>query len=205
MRTAYRYPIKDEVSFKRQLLLWAQDYGEVAWLDSNSHHDRYSKLEGILAVGAATSIKAEPKRAFIKLREFIDLAEDWVFGYLSYDLKNDLENLSSTRYDGLGFPDLYFFVPKKIIRIEDGFADFLYLPALHKEILTDIEEINSQKEGLISPTHNPIRIRMRMFKETYYDKVRRLLQHIHRGDIYEVNFCQEFYAQETDIDPVGIY
>jgi para-aminobenzoate synthetase component 1 len=205
LRKAFRYPIKDEETFKQHLLFWAQKYDDVVWLDSNNHQDLYGGVNGILAIGAANFVKSESEGAFAKLREFIDLADDWVFGYLSYDLKNDLENLSSDRYDGLGFPDLYFFLPKKIIRLKEGIAEFLYLPALHDEILTDIEEINSHNRDLIPQRHQPIGIRMRMFKDTYYDKVRRLLEHIQRGDIYEVNFCQEFYAQETDIDPASIY
>ena len=32
-----------------------------------------------------------------------------------------------------------------------------------------------------------------------------MLAHIHRGDIYEANFCQEFYAENTTINPLEIY
>ena len=29
--------------------------------------------------------------------------------------------------------------------------------------------------------------------------------HIHRGDIYEMNYCMEFYAEEVEIDPYETY
>ena len=32
-----------------------------------------------------------------------------------------------------------------------------------------------------------------------------MLAHIHRGDIYEANFCQEFYAENTEINPLETY
>ena len=32
-----------------------------------------------------------------------------------------------------------------------------------------------------------------------------MLAHIHRGDIYEANFCQEFYAETAYIDPLETY
>jgi para-aminobenzoate synthetase component 1 len=32
-----------------------------------------------------------------------------------------------------------------------------------------------------------------------------LRQHILRGDCYEINFCQEFFAEGTEIDPLYIY
>ncbi|MGB5691481.1 MAG: chorismate-binding protein [Flavobacteriaceae bacterium] len=205
MRTAYHYRIKDKSAFKRRLLLWAQRYNEVVWLDSNDHKDIYGSKDGILAVGAASSIQYQAKGAFLKLKEFIDQTEDWIFGYLSYDLKNDLEDLSSNGYDGLGFPDLYFFQPKKIIRIKDQMAEFLYLSSCQEEVLDDIEKINSNDKEAVPATHDPIKIRMRMFKETYYHKVGQMLKHIQRGNIYEANFCQEFYAQQTIIDPVTAY
>ena len=32
-----------------------------------------------------------------------------------------------------------------------------------------------------------------------------MLEHIQRGDIYEANFCMEFYAENAKIDPLEIY
>lgn len=32
-----------------------------------------------------------------------------------------------------------------------------------------------------------------------------ILEHIKRGDIYEVNFCQEFYAENATINPAAVY
>ena len=31
------------------------------------------------------------------------------------------------------------------------------------------------------------------------------LEHIHRGDIYEANFCQEFYAKDCEIEPYHVF
>ena len=36
-------------------------------------------------------------------------------------------------------------------------------------------------------------------------KLNKILKHIQRGDIYETNFCQEFYAENTTIDPLETY
>ncbi|WGU70869.1 hypothetical protein QIU18_02025 [Capnocytophaga canimorsus] len=30
-------------------------------------------------------------------------------------------------------------------------------------------------------------------------------KHIARGDIYEANFCQEYYIQNIDIEPLFVY
>src|SRR5690606_12846675 len=45
----------------------------------------------------------------------------------------------------------------------------------------------------------------RILKDQYLDKVEEMLRHIHRGDIYEANFCQEFFAEGIAIDPVEVF
>ena len=52
---------------------------------------------------------------------------------------------------------------------------------------------------------NNIKIKLRIHKDDYFEKVTTMLSHIHRGDIYEANFCQEFYAEETVINPLETY
>ncbi|MBK5269686.1 MAG: anthranilate synthase component I family protein, partial [Bacteroidia bacterium] len=45
----------------------------------------------------------------------------------------------------------------------------------------------------------------RISKEKYISVVRQLKQHILRGDCYEINYCQEFFAEHSVIDPVAVY
>jgi len=54
-------------------------------------------------------------------------------------------------------------------------------------------------------TSNNIRIKLRTSKDDYFSRIKALLAHIHRGDIYEANFCQEFYAENTTIDVLKVY
>src|SRR5690606_18296403 len=50
-----------------------------------------------------------------------------------------------------------------------------------------------------------IKIKLRIAKDQYFERVKNLLAHIHRGDIYEANFCQEFYAENAVINPLDTY
>ncbi|HTM93073.1 MAG TPA: anthranilate synthase component I family protein, partial [Flavisolibacter sp.] len=50
-----------------------------------------------------------------------------------------------------------------------------------------------------------ISIQQKLSKEEYIQTIRQLQQHIVRGDCYEINFCQEFFAEEAVIDPVSIF
>lgn len=56
--------------------------------------------------------------------------------------------------------------------------------------------------GSPSPQLN---ISSRFSRSEYVERVGQLKQHILRGDCYEVNFCQEFYAEQADIEPSKLY
>ena len=46
--------------------------------------------------------------------------QDWLFGFLNYDLKNEIEpNLEYTKIDNIQNPILHFFVPKYLVKIEN--------------------------------------------------------------------------------------
>ena len=94
-------------------MFWSQQFDDAVWLDSNTYTKDYSSYDAVLAVDALTSMQTDYYESFEKLKEYQSLTSDWIFGYLTYDLKNDVENLQSNNYDGLHFPDLYFFQPKK--------------------------------------------------------------------------------------------
>ncbi|MCM4153646.1 anthranilate synthase component I family protein [Arenibacter sp. N53] len=207
MRKKVSFKVSDIITFKRSLLHWSQQYYEVVWLDSNGHKSKYSSFDGVLAVDALTSIVTDTQNAFEDLRTYQSNAKDWIFGYLSYDLKNDTERLTSANVDGLNFPELYFFQPKKLIMIEETEVTFHYLNMVADEIEIDFESISNIKDTISSvlEVESNIRIKLRIFKDDYFSRVGRMLNHIHRGDIYEANFCQEFYAENTGIDPLRTY
>lgn len=193
---------------KLKLLQWARNYREVIWLDSNLHSREHSKYQAILAVDAFTSIQTDYHDAFNTLNEYQTLTQDWLFGYLTYDLKNDVERLYSKNHDGLDFPDLYFFQPKKIFLFSEEEIEICYLHFVADELDTDWQEILDQtlpETNDFSEEKSPIKIRLRTSKDSYFRKVDQVLQHINRGDIYEANFCQEFYSENVQLDPIGTY
>ena len=205
LRTKQFYNPENPVAFKAQLQLWAQQFDDVLWLDSNQHEQKYGSFEAILAVDAFTSIQTDYYDAFEQLKDYQTTTKDWIFGYLSYDLKNTVEDLRSDNFDGLGFPDLYFFQPKKIFLIKKGQIEIRYLNLVSDEIERDLNDINVIEKAQTISKQDPIKIHLRIHKDGYFEKLQSLLQHIHRGDIYEANFCQEFYAEDTEIDPIEIY
>ena len=253
MRTTREYTLENPKKFKQQLLSWSSQFSELAWLDSNDYPRQEAAFDAILAAQAFTLIKTDYHDAFEKLKEYQETIADWIFGYLSYDLKNDVEELNSNNYDGLEFPDLYFFQPAKLIQIVNDKAVFHYLKMVDDEMDSDFEEIGLVESGerreespdlvesgerreksqgvekedrgqraedrrvesgekrvestdageAVSGYVN--RIVPRISKEQYLEKVNKMLSYIHRGDIYEANFCQEFFAENREIEPMQVF
>lgn len=208
MRTNISKYISNVALFKEQLLYWSNQFREVVVLDSsieNNENQLYKSYDLIVAVEAFTSIQTDYEKAFEDLYQYQSKANDWLFGYLSYDLKNDVEHLTSQNFDGLDFPDLYFFQPKKIFLLKGNNLEIQYLNMCDDEVDFDFEEITQSQKSKGESQKAAINIEQRISKENYLKKVEKMLSHIHRGDIYEANFCMEFFAEEVNIQPETIY
>ncbi|MET1055752.1 MAG: anthranilate synthase component I family protein [Pedobacter sp.] len=186
------------LTFKQQALLWANQFQVCCCLDSNGYSDPYSRYDFLVAAGAAQELQSSAGNAFSELKAFHDAHQNWLFGMLSHDLKNELEELSSAHTDQLGFPDLFFFVPEYLIGIKDGVPAMLIGPA---ELLESISKTEYPATSLNSIPF----VKSRMDKSAYLQKVEKLRTAIALGDIYEVTFCQEFFAENAAIDPYQVY
>ena len=199
---------RNSSDFKQKALQWAQQFEEVVFLESNTDYQiskqQYQDYDAVLAIGAQNSISTDYNNAFQKLKKFQNQYQDFIFGHLNYDLKNDVEALSSSHDDHIGFSDLYFFQPKKILLWKNNQVELLYLSHYKDEIEPDLKAINEHLLIQNSGSED-LEISLKISKESYFNKVSNILEHIHRGDIYEVNFCQEFYANNVLIDPISVY
>jgi para-aminobenzoate synthetase component I len=205
LRTSISKQIDNPTEFKQQLLLWTNQFREVVFLDSNNYNQNYSSYDCVLAVDAFTSIKTDFHNAFEDLHQYQSTTKDWLFGYLSYDLKNDVEDLKSNNFDGLQFPDLFFFQPKKLFLLKGNTLKIQYLNMCDDEFETDFDAICKSIETSNFQLPTSILIKQRISKKNYIAKVSKMLEHIHRGNIYEANFCMEFYAENVQINPLEIY
>jgi len=93
-----------------KVLQWIRRHtGTAVFLNSNGYgHDQYSGLPWAFAFGAADLFAGPFRNTFQELRDFADSHNDWLFGFLSYELKNQLENLNSENPDPMGMPCPFF-------------------------------------------------------------------------------------------------
>lgn len=130
----------------------------------------------------------------------------WQFGFVSYDYKNQIESqLNSNNTDHIQFAEKHFFSPELLFEIKDNevviyYETTIYTAAQVAELFNEIVAIE-----LETSTNQNIKITPRLTKAAYLEKVKALQQHIQLGDIYEVNFCQEFYAEQVQINPINLY
>ena len=201
MRVSEFYTIDNPSLFKEQLLYWAQQFREVAFLDSNNYPQAYSSYDCLLAVDAFTLLQTDYDNAFEDLKQYQQTTKDWLFGYLSYDLKNDSERLQSNNFDGLDFPDLFFFQPKKIFLLKGNQLETRYLHLCDDELQEDYHDITTVVPQQ-STASDSVMVQARIDQKKYLEQVQKMQEYIHKGDIYEANFCMEFYAENATIQPL---
>lgn len=184
------------------MLNWCNRFNICCFLDNHNYHLSHHSVECLAAAGAHRSVTASAGNAFSVLRDFQRQQSDWLFGHLGYDLKNETEQLTSRNPDRIGFPDLFFFVPQVILQLNDQLLTIGSLNDDHEHIL---EQITSADTRPAHFTNAITDIRHRYTRDEYIAVVDRLQQHILRGDCYEINFCQEFFADNVSIDPLSFY
>ncbi len=212
MRSTLEFSVEDSTHFKSMLLNWSAQFNKVCLLNSNTtslapnSQLQFASYDFLLAVDAVEELSFEKGKAFAELKQFYAAKKDWLFGYLGYDLKNETELLVSENEDQLRFPEMHFFQPRYVFRISGAQVQLDYLPEIttKAEIKELLEEINnytpSSKETVKAPS-----IQAKVSRENYLQSVSEIKKHIQRGDIYEMNYCVEFFAQPKQLNPIAVY
>ncbi len=195
------YPIHDFLKLKFKILNFGKKFGIFCFLD-NHEYDFNKSYECIAGAGCIRSFFSNETNWIQQLNQFLKEDKEWLFGHVSYDVKDEIEDLTSSNYDGIQFPDLHFFVPEIVFivtknKLQIGVYQTHDTDAIFHEI---INSKNTEDFFYKSPD-----LKNRFTKNEYVDTVKKLQQHILRGDCYEINFCQEFYSDVAVINPVEVY
>jgi para-aminobenzoate synthetase component 1 len=181
---SFTFKIKDRAVLQEYLINHFKGEKYVFFFNSNNENEK-----NILAVSNSEKIEEN----------------NWKIGFVSYDYKNNIEELTSNHTDNIGFDEEFFFTPELLFQISENTIEVLYNEAIYAEekILEIVNEVGNSK--IITSSNIAIKTQPKITKQTYLDNVEHLKSHIQQGDIYEINYCQEFYANEVEINPIELY
>jgi para-aminobenzoate synthetase component I len=175
-----------------------QKESSLVLLDGNTSNE--DSFEWIVAAGAASHCTTNHINAFDKLQEFIDTHKDWAFGSMTYDLKNGIENLNSIHSDGIKAPALHFFIPKYLFIFKSNELEIRHHISQEPFNL----DLLSHSFSIAGTGFNSV-IKPKESKSEYIANVNQIKKHIQAGDVYEMNYCQEFYATNSELNPLAVF
>jgi para-aminobenzoate synthetase component 1 len=135
------------------------------------------------------------------------------FGYLAYDLKDDLETLPRTSVDDLGLPQICLYTPSAVLVHDTREAiTRLHVPLRQRQrrdIAPDVSRWFKQRLEGRPPTAGSFRGDPAGFVSTfrrpeYLEAVARIRDYIAAGDVYQVNMSQRF-AMDFSGDPFSLF
>jgi para-aminobenzoate synthetase component I len=191
------YTITEIQEFKSKMLSWMKQFNIFCFLDNHGYKLNHSTFDCLLAAGVKSDIETEN---LIELDIFLQKHQSWAFGHFSYELKNPIHHFSAGKKDRIGFPLLYFFIPATLILVK-GNSVTIHSAAPQK-IMDEILTCSADSIEFNKPS---IQLQSEYSCKQYLDKISKLKEHIQRGDCYELNFCQEFFAEKVDVDPFALY
>jgi para-aminobenzoate synthetase component 1 len=177
------------------MLSWVSRFDIFCFLDNQNYDLSPHRYDCLLGAGYSNGLNWED------LNRSDDLLQrgEWYFGHLAYDLKNSIYGFPSSRADKIGFSDFHFFHPRITMALS---GNQLTIWADDPGIV--YEELQNEKD-IHSFIRNHIKIKQQYTKSEYLEKIEKLRAHILLGDCYEINFCQEFYAEDVSISAVTVF
>ncbi|MEO7266128.1 MAG: anthranilate synthase component I family protein [Ferruginibacter sp.] len=183
------------------MLNWANQFNIFCFLDSHSYAQQPASFDYILAAGSLQRISLSEPGAFEHLQKVHESSPCWLFGHLGYELKNQSFPSYNNKPDRIGFGKGHFFEPEFILRVKNNIVEIL---SHHMPCEKIFNLVNDSKVVVEKIFVNPV-IQQGMSKDKYLQTIETLRSHIQRGDCYEINYCQEFFANDTHLDPIKIY
>jgi para-aminobenzoate synthetase component I len=186
--------------FRLKALAWAEQFTFAAYYHHNSITYPYQGFDHLLAVSDKSQLSINQEEAFADLRKMIK-RNNPLFGYLTYDLKNQIEKLGSNNSDNINFPPIFFFSPEAYLSFKIDKVTIYSISDNGNSILKSILSMVTPKAE--KPLN--LEIDQRVTPERYKENVHKIKHHILEGDVYEMNYCIEFYSQQADINPLPLY
>ena len=182
--------------FRARALSWAAGFEHCAYFEPNDLPYPHGPFERLLAVAEADAAASHSLDGLPAGGQSAASAPQ--VGFVTYDVKNDIEALTSQNHDGFNWPKLHFFTPQTWLRWREGTVE------IHGLVEGVLGQILAQAVPLVPAPQVPI-MRPRMAKADYLRAVAAIREDILNGEVYELNLCQEFYAENVDLAPEDVF
>lgn len=227
-RNQQSFPIQNVQVLKQQVLAWLRQFKEFAFLDSNDYYQRkqsphhlhetqfnkrlqgkaslpqppflhYHRYDWLIGAGCRKKAMLPQGQTFQALQQFLDAQQDWVMGHFGYHLNKETEGTKDANQQTVAFRDAHFFVPEHLLELRGStltIHTFAEPETVYQEIRQCILKCGTPTIAQLHP---------RVRREEYLEVVQRIREHIREGDVYEMNYCVEFFAEEAHLDPFILY
>lgn len=195
------FAIANFANYKQQMLSWANQFNICCFLDNHQYASPHHSVECLLAVKPLQQFSAN-NNGLVGLKKFINSSNSWFFGHVNYDVKNEIFKTTSNHENNIQFPEIFFFIPEIVIELTTSLVTITSYTVQPTTIHEAIHAINitTATANFKKPNLQP-----KISKENYLETIKQLQKHIQRGDCYEINFCQEFFAENAVINPLHLY
>ena len=185
-------------NFKQKMLNWANQFNIFCFLDNNKYNFNEPAFECMLAVGCSSSYSFTGKSDAENLQSFYNKNPTWLFGNFGYNAFSTAYT-KQTEVDAFG--QGFFFEPEIIIKVSGDKVEVIKTNIDENLLIATIEKFQCKKNNTVQK----INAQPLFTKEKYIAKIKKVQEHIARGDCYEINFCQKFEAINATISPIDTY
>lgn len=206
LKGAIPYSISELQLKTEQVFQWLQNFDYSAFYSSNDMFDAFPephRVKWLACAGAETMLTSRTH----KPKELTTLlADEFHFGYLSYDLKNSYEELQSANPAFLSFPDFCFVKPDYVLLLDTN--DRLWVKGNSK--ITEYDLLQQIKatpldQGIRNSNREIVEMKPDKSDDSYLRDVKTVINHIREGDVYEMNLCRLYSGYAPQFNAADLW
>jgi para-aminobenzoate synthetase component 1 len=182
-----------------QILNWAEQQTCFLFLNGNDYRTFHGAFPQMIFAGQKTTIKSY-ENSFAKLEALLG-QKDWIYGFFSYDLKNEIEALESKNPATIQVEHANFAIPETIIEIEKGQLKITSFTE-PDEVLRQIKSSTILTDNIVHQIDHP---KSKTSRKKYIENVEKIKEAIVEGEFYEMNYCIEYSTRSSGFDAINCY
>ena len=206
MRKWIKFTPKDESIWMSQMIEVTQSMKHAILLTSNelTQERFYKKLSNFNFLAGFDALEVI-EHSFSALEK--ECKEDWYFGFLGYNLNSESQfPHNKEKKSTIQFPSLHFFRPRWVVMRQEADWQIGYSSSqdTNESALEFIQKIEDA-EPKLKTNKTQVEATPSLDKESYIKAFHQIQKEMHRGNIYELNFCIEFSAESVKLEPTSTF